>query len=115
VDFGFHVIPSVALVIDLLFFSPPYTITAIPGFVLAIVLAFGYWVWIELCYSYNAFYPYPIFQMLSVPYRALLFANSALIFFIALWGLKWLYKAVNGKEMITKASQDRPKGTKKAQ
>jgi hypothetical protein len=83
--------------------------------VLAMVLAFGYWLWIELCYSHNAFYPYPIFEMLSMPYRALLFANSALIFFVALWGLKWLYKAVNGKEIDTAVSQNGPGDIKKAQ
>jgi len=115
VDFGFHVIPSAALVIDLLFFSPPYTITALPATVLAIVLTFGYWFWIELCYSHNRFYPYPIFEMLSMPYRVLLFANSSFIFFVALWGLKRLYRAVNGKEMFTMVSQNGIRYIKKAQ
>jgi len=82
---------------------------------LAVVLAFGYWFWIELCYFHNGFYPYPIFEMLSMPYRVLLFANSALIFFVALWGLKWLYKAVNVKDIITAVLQDRPGNIKKAQ
>ncbi len=83
--------------------------------ILAVVFAFGYWFWIELCYSRNAFYPYPIFGMLSMPYRMLLFANSALIFFMALWGLKWLYRAVNGKEIVTMVTQNGPRDVKKAQ
>jgi hypothetical protein len=53
--------------------------------------------------------------MLSMPYRALLFANSALIFFIALWGLKWLYRAVNGKETMTVVTQNGPSDVKKVQ
>lgn len=112
---GFHVIPAVSLTLDLLFFSPPYTIAAAPAFILAVILAFGYWFWIELCYSYNAFYPYPIFTMLSYPYRILLFANSSLLFFVALWSLKWLYQAINGHEIVKLRPNDRPGDIKKAQ
>lgn len=115
VDYGFHVIPAVALTIDLLFFSPPYTIAAAPALILAIILAFGYWFWIELCYSHNAFYPYPIFEILNTPYRVLLFANSALIFFVGLWTLKWLYKQINGQEIIAAEGQDHPGNIRKAQ
>ena len=41
-----------------------------------------------------------------------MFANSAFIFFVALWGLKRLYKVVNGKEIVTAVQQN---GIKKAQ
>jgi hypothetical protein len=115
VDFGFHVIPAVALTLDLLFFSPPYTIAAAPALILATILAFGYWFWIELCYAHNAFYPYPIFEMLEWPYRVLLFANSALFFFVGLWALKWVYRQINGQEIIEAKPQDRSGDIKKAQ
>jgi hypothetical protein len=68
-DLSFHAVPSIALVTDLLFFSPPYTIAFLPALALSGFIAFGYWVWIERCYRYNKFYPYPIFQILSTPER----------------------------------------------
>jgi len=106
IDLGFHLVPAISLIIDLLLFSPPWTIAITPSLGLAIGLAFGYWFWIELCYSYNAFYPYPIFTMLDTTSRAMLFATSALIFFVALWSLKFLYKVVNGVEMLKAQSKD---------
>jgi len=114
IDLSFHLVPALSLTIDLLLFSPPWTIAAMPAFILAVSLAFGYWFWIELCYSYNAFYPYPIFTMLDTTNRAILFATSGLIFFVALWSLKFLYKAING-EIQNAKPMDIPVKTKKAQ
>ena len=68
-DLGFHAVPAISLVIDLLFFSPPYTIAFVPALGLSGCIAFGYWFWIERCYQYNKFYPYPIFTLLSTPER----------------------------------------------
>ena len=68
-DLSFHMIPSLALVLDLLFFSPPYTIAFLPALALSVCIAFGYWFWIERCFQFNKFYPYPIFEMLDTPQR----------------------------------------------
>lgn len=114
-DFGFHVVPAVALTTDLLFFSPPYIIAAAPAFVLAAVLAFSYWFWTELCYSHNAFYPYPVFHMLNTTNRMLLFAAAAGIFFVALSSLKYVYKVINGREIVDLDGNARIGEVRKAQ
>ena len=68
-DLSFHAIPSLALVADLLCFSPPYTVAFLPALGLSGCIAFGYWFWIERCYQHNQFYPYPLFEVLSTPQR----------------------------------------------
>jgi hypothetical protein len=87
-----------SLVLDLLFFSPPYTIAVLPALGLSACIAFGYWFWIEQCYAYNQFYPYPIFDVLSTPGRVGLFAASAGLMALATGALVWLYGVVNGRE-----------------
>jgi len=69
VDLSFHAVPALALVADLLFFSPPYTVAFLPAFGLSSCIAFGYWLWIERCYHYNRFYPYPLFTVLDTTQR----------------------------------------------
>ncbi|KAF2405493.1 hypothetical protein EJ06DRAFT_526007 [Trichodelitschia bisporula] len=96
VDWCFHVAPAVALTADMLFFSPPSTVAALPVIALSSTIAFGYWFWIELCFSYNGFYPYPIFELLDPPSRIVLFATSALSMALSTWALQWLYSRVNG-------------------
>jgi hypothetical protein len=59
-------------------------------------IAFLYWFWIELCYSRNGFYPYPIFTMLSTSQRVGLFAASGITMWGVGSGLRWLYRVVNG-------------------
>jgi hypothetical protein len=49
-------IPSALLVLDILFLSPPWTITPIPAIGLSAAIAFAYWFWIELCYQNNGWY-----------------------------------------------------------
>ncbi|GAB7332984.1 hypothetical protein MBLNU13_g04683t1 [Cladosporium sp. NU13] len=98
-DFSFHLIPALSLVLDLLFFSPPYTIAVLPALGLSACIAFGYWFWIEQCYAYNQFYPYPIFDVLSTPGRVGLFAASAGLMAAATGALVWLYGVVNGREV----------------
>lgn len=68
-DLSFHAVPSLALVIDLLFFSPPYAIAFLPALALSGCIAFGYWFWIERCYQFNNFYPYPLFEILGTAER----------------------------------------------
>jgi hypothetical protein len=52
-DIGFHAMPAILLVIDLLFLSPPWTIHALPAMGLSSVLAVSYWAWVEHCYKHN--------------------------------------------------------------
>ena len=109
-DMSFHAVPSLALVIDLLFFSPPYTIAFLPALALSLGIAFGYWFWIEQCYQHNNFYPYPLFEILSTPERVGLFVVSALLMAASTASLVWLYGAVNGKETIRNAKSGNVKG-----
>ncbi|QVM12427.1 hypothetical protein D8B26_007056 [Coccidioides posadasii str. Silveira] len=96
-DLGFHAVPALALVIDLLLFSPPWTITAMPSFGLATSIAFAYWFWVEQCYRYNGWYPYPLFEKLTTPWRVALFLVSAALMTLNTALLKWLYSKVNGE------------------
>ncbi|KJX92978.1 integral membrane protein [Zymoseptoria brevis] len=97
-DMSFHGAPSSLLVLDLLLFSPPYAIAFLPAFGLSAVIAFGYWFWIERCYQFNKFYPYPIFELLDTPGRIGLFAFSAVLMTASTTLLVWLYGVVNGQE-----------------
>lgn len=98
-DMSFHFMPAFTLTLDLLFFSPPYTIAVLPAVGLSGCIAFGYWFWIEPCFTYNQFYPYPIFDVLSTGGRVGLFAASAGLMTLATGGLVALYGVVNGKEV----------------
>jgi hypothetical protein len=52
-DVGFHAMPSILLVVDLLFLSPPWTIHALPNMLLSSGIAVAYWTWVEQCYKHN--------------------------------------------------------------
>lgn len=52
-DVGFHAMPAILLTVDLLFFSPPWTINALSAMGVSSVLASLYWVWVNQCYKYN--------------------------------------------------------------
>jgi len=98
-DLGFHAAPSILLLIDLLFLSPPWTISVVPAVALSGVIAFAYWFWIEMCYQHNGFYPYPLFDLLDTSQRIGLFAGSAVVMAGSTVVLKWLYGRVNGLGM----------------
>ncbi|KAF1953947.1 hypothetical protein CC80DRAFT_133581 [Byssothecium circinans] len=110
-DVGFHLAPAILLTVDALFLSPPWPSQPInPSaslitFMTSTALAFLYWFWIELCYSRNGFYPYPIFALLSTLQRIILFAGSG----VAMWaigvGLRWAYCTINGVEDIIYTAQ----------
>ncbi|KAK5990639.1 hypothetical protein PT974_08908 [Cladobotryum mycophilum] len=104
-DLGFHVAPAVFLTLDLLFFSPPWTISIYGTLSLATTLAFAYWYWVELCFSNNGWYPYPLFAVLSTSQRVLLFAFSAGMLTASSGLLKWLYARVNGYEVVERAKK----------
>ena len=95
-DLSFHLAPSALLLLDLLFFSPPWTITVLPSLALSLGIALVYWFWIELCYSYNGFYPYPLFALLDNTQRMVLFGASAVLMAVNTAVLKWVYGRVNG-------------------
>lgn len=96
---SFHLTPSLALTTDLLFFSPPYAIAFLPALTLSLGIAFGYWIWIERCFQFNRFYPYPLFALLDTWQRVGLFGFSALLMAGSTSTLVWLYSVVNGVEV----------------
>ena len=100
-DLAFHLVPAVVMVVDLLFFSPPWTITFVPATLTSAVLAFSYWFWIEQCYQNNGFYPYPIFEQLPTVGRVGLFTMSAVVMAANTVALKWVYSKVNGTDAPT--------------
>ncbi|KAF7542902.1 hypothetical protein G7Z17_g11182 [Cylindrodendrum hubeiense] len=111
-DVGFHLAPAVFLTLDLILFSPPWTIPAYGTMTLSTVLAFAYWYWVELCFSHNGWYPYPLFELLSTVQRVFLFTFSAGLVTVSSAGLKWVYAQVNGYE---KAKKEAHKPLKKVE
>ncbi|KAF2740497.1 hypothetical protein EJ04DRAFT_508014 [Polyplosphaeria fusca] len=103
-DFGFHLFPALLLAADVVLLSPPWPTSPTNPNASAIMLtastmiSFSYWYWIELCYSHNGFYPYPIFALLNTLQRVGLFAMSGIMFWMVGSGLRWIYAVVNGIE-----------------
>lgn len=60
IDISFHAAPSVVMLVDLLLLSPPWTITVLPALGLSSTIAFGYWFWIEQCFSQNGWFVYDL-------------------------------------------------------
>lgn len=105
-DLGFHLVPAVVLSLDVLLLSPPWpSMPANPQapvimLVTSSAVAFLYWFWIELCYSYNGYYPYPIFAILTTAQRIGLFALSGTTMWVVGGGLRALYAWINGYETV---------------
>lgn len=105
-DVAFHLVPAVVLTIDSLLLSPPWPTTPMnesaPMITLAIstMTAFSYWTWIEVCYSQNGFYPYPIFALLTTNQRIGLFVVSGVIMWVVGGVLRIAYAKVNGYESV---------------
>lgn len=95
-DVGFHLAPAVFLTLDLLLLSPPWTIRGQEAMILSLCIAFFYWIWVEYCFSYNGYYPYPIFQILTTQQRVFLFAFSAVLMTGSTVVLKRVYHLLNG-------------------
>ncbi|MCJ1322740.1 hypothetical protein MMC15_008090 [Xylographa vitiligo] len=95
-DVGFHLAPALFLLLDLLFFSPPWSIPPRSALGVSSALAFGYWWWVEHCFTRNGWYPYPLFEVLSPAWRGVLFLGSAVVMTGSTVGLKWVYGRVNG-------------------
>lgn len=98
VDLGYHAAPAIFLTIDLLYFSPPWTVKANGALGLSMMLACLYWGWVEHCASHNGWYPYPILGILSTSQRAIFFAFCAALEAGSTMALKWVYGKVNGIE-----------------
>ncbi|KAL2756343.1 hypothetical protein ACRALDRAFT_1063688 [Sodiomyces alcalophilus JCM 7366] len=66
-DLSFHLVPAVALTLDLLLLGPPYTVPAYGAMAISMTIAFLYWGWVELCFSYNGWFVLPGFTCLLPP------------------------------------------------
>lgn len=95
-DIGFHAVPAVLLTVDYLLFSPPWTISFRQALGLSTAFAFGYWFWVEQCYRHNGWYPYPVFEILTTPWRIVLFCFSGALMAGSTEVLKFMYSKVNG-------------------
>ncbi|KAI0398442.1 FAR-17a/AIG1-like protein [Xylariaceae sp. FL0594] len=109
-DFGFHAAPALFLAVDLLLLSPPWTINGFAAMALSQTLAFLYWFWVEYCFKQNGWYPYPIFDILSLWQRVSLFTFSAVLMTSSTMALKWLYGKINGIEQFRKEAVTNPVG-----
>ncbi|RMZ74025.1 far-17a aig1 [Pyrenophora seminiperda CCB06] len=105
-DLGFHLVPAVVLTLDYLFLSPPWPSTpmnesaSMTTLALSTIVAFTYWIWIEICYSQNGFYPYPIFALLTTNQRIGLFILSGVIMWLVGGLLRVAYARINGYESV---------------
>ncbi|KAI2482949.1 Far-17a-AIG1 domain containing protein [Pyrenophora tritici-repentis] len=105
-DLGFHLVPAVVLTLDYLLLSPPWPSTPMNGsaplitLTISTVIAFTYWIWIEICFSQNGFYPYPIFALLTTNQRIGLFVVSGVIMWVVGGLLRVVYAKVNGYESV---------------
>ncbi|KAH6866518.1 hypothetical protein J4E91_008662 [Alternaria rosae] len=105
-DIGFHLVPAVVLALDYILLSPPWPTTPMnesaPMITLALstAVAFMYWIWIEICFLQNGFYPYPIFAMLTTNQRIGLFVVSGVIMWVVGGLLRVLYAKINGYESV---------------
>ena len=105
-DLGFHMVPAVVLTLDTILLSPPWpSMPANPRapvimLLTSSVIAFVYYLWVELCYSFNGYYPYPIFGLLTTTQRVGLFALSGVTMWAVGGILRALYAWVNGYETV---------------
>jgi len=96
-DMGFHFFPTLLLLADTLFFSPPWEAHALSALMYFSVFAGGYWMWVEHCFSYNNFYPYPLLGILNRQQRATLFSFATVLCWTSFLVVRGLYRKVNGE------------------
>jgi len=97
IDLGFHFIPTLLLMIDTLFLSPPWETHALAALMSFSVVAGGYWIWVEECFSKNNFYPYPLMGLMNREQRLMLFAFATLLCWSSFLTVRGLYRMVNGE------------------
>ncbi|KAK0703821.1 FAR-17a/AIG1-like protein [Lasiosphaeria miniovina] len=95
-NFGFHAMPAVMLTLDLILLSPPWTVKVYGAMSISVAVAFLYWGWLELCFTKNGWYPYPLLGLLTTWQRVVLFGFSAAMMAGSTIALKWVYGKVNG-------------------
>ncbi|EMT67563.1 FAR-17a/AIG1-like protein [Fusarium oxysporum II5] len=95
-DLGYHLVPAVLLVPDLLLYSPRATITTRSMMFTSTILAVVYWCWIELCYYQNGWYPYPMMDQFSAIQRVAVFVGSSGLLTLTSSSLQWVHGKVHG-------------------
>ncbi|KAF2280698.1 uncharacterized protein EI97DRAFT_428804 [Westerdykella ornata] len=104
IDCAFHLFPALLLALDALLLSPPWPTTPThpraPLITLGLTTGFAvaYWIWLEVCYARNGWYPYPILELLTVGQRVGLFAGAAAGMGAVGMGLRVWYGWINGVE-----------------
>jgi hypothetical protein len=104
-DLGFHFFPTALLMVDTLLFSPPWETHALSALMIFSVFAGSYWIWVEHCFNYNNFYPYPLMGMINREQRLLLFAFATLLCWSSFLMVRELYRKLNGEIEIYKAKK----------
>ncbi|KAI1061353.1 hypothetical protein LB507_011227 [Fusarium sp. FIESC RH6] len=94
-DLGFHLVPAVLLVLDLLLWSPRATISTRSMMSLSTILAAVYWCWIELCFYKNGWYPYPMMDQFTATQRVVIFVASAGLLTASSSGLQWVHGKIH--------------------
>jgi len=97
IELAFHFFPTLFLMIDTLLFSPPWETHALAALSVFSVVGSGYWIWVERCYSYNNFYPYPLLDIMTQEHRLLLFCFATLLCWSSFLVVRALYHILNGK------------------
>ncbi|KAL8949382.1 MAG: hypothetical protein Q9222_004502 [Ikaeria aurantiellina] len=95
-DVSLHVVPALVLTLDFLLLSPPWSISFRQALGISTTFAFAYWLWVEQCYRHNGWYPYPLFEALTIPWRVVLFCFSGLLMAGSTQALKLAYQRLNG-------------------
>jgi hypothetical protein len=114
-DLTFHLFPALLLGADALLLSPPWPSSPVNPqaplitLTLSLVFAFAYWFWIELCYSHNGFYPYPLFALLNTWQRVGLFTLCAVTMWVVGAGQRAFYALVNGMEGVDFGARQKKK------
>ncbi|EXJ89468.1 hypothetical protein A1O3_02535 [Capronia epimyces CBS 606.96] len=94
-DFGFHAMPGIMIILDLMLLSPPWSIKADGALALNSFMALSYLAWLEYCFSQNRWYPYPLLARLSMRQKLCLVPVSAVLMTGSTMALKRVYRRVN--------------------
>jgi hypothetical protein len=83
-DVCLHLIPTIVCWVDFLYFNKGFK--RAPAHILAIYLfAMSYYVWINICFEHNGYWPYPLLAHFTDAQRGAFFIACA-------WGCSLLYK-----------------------
>ncbi|KAI8055433.1 FAR-17a/AIG1-like protein, partial [Syncephalis plumigaleata] len=86
-DATYHLFPAVALLIEFLAFSNNFK-HSIKHIYVIYSFALLYGVWLQVCYYYNGFWPYPFFHLMEHHHRVAVYLSSAtLCSFIYITGM----------------------------